>query len=86
MNMLADLSNQSSNENLSVEIGMDCLQAAATDLNLNFNSGNLGSIVKGAISIHPESRMYIMLAGILLHEDVCSDNLRGFISELGYSL
>ena len=70
-------------ENLSIAIGIDCLNSAATDMNIAADSGNLLDIVVRALTIHPESHAEVILAGIALHDDARSDKLRGFILEVG---
>ena len=70
-------------ENLSLAIGIDCLNSAATDLNVAADSGTLLDIVVRALTIHPESHAEVILAGIALHDDARSDKLRGFILEVG---
>ena len=73
-------------ENLSIEIGMDCINNASMSLNVSPHAGNLLVITKTALQMHPESQPDIILASLLLHDSVTCSNLRAFIAEIGQAL
>lgn len=71
---------------LTVEIGTECIEAACLALNVStVTADNLLRIILKAIEIHPESKSDILIAGLLLHNDVTGE-LRDLITEIGQSL
>lgn len=75
------MSTATNENNLSLQIGNDCLREATEILSNTSDAGNLMAIIKSALGRHPESHPEIILAGIAMHDS--AEPLRSFINEIG---